>query len=221
VESVLRQKTGQIEYIVIDGESSDGTREILKEYQSHIDRIVSEADTGIYSAINKGIRYCSGSLIGLMHAGDRYLDGVLRDVIEQHEVDPSSIIYGAMKWVRDGRFEQIWGPNHETLVRAMIPHLSSFVPMSVYVEQGLYDESYKIAADYEAFLRFYTHGIPFRFIDRIVCEFDLGGISSRSPIVGEETFRIRERYGVLTDEEKLAKRRVKPILKALWRRLIG
>lgn len=221
VESVLRQKTEQIEYVVVDGESSDGTTEILREYEDYFDILISERDSGIYSAINKGIRRCSGSLVGLMHAGDRYLDGVLKDVLKEHEVYPTSIIYGAMKMLRNGRFEQIWGPNHETLTRGMIPHLSAFVPMSVYLEHGLYDETYKIASDYEAFLRFYLQGISFKFLDRIVCEFNLDGISSRGRLVRKETFSIRRRHKVLADEEKSSKKRLKQKLKAFRDVLLG
>ena len=138
---------------------------------------------------------------------------------EAHEANSDAIIYGAIKTFRNGRFEQVLGANHESLPRGMIPHPATFVPLSVYTKYGLYDERYSIAADYEAFLRYYLKGVPFKFIDRIICEFDLGGISGNDPLTQEETFRIRERYGVLSKEEKSPKRTIKRRMKIFLRRI--
>jgi glycosyltransferase len=193
--SVISQKKADVEYLVIDGASTDGTFEIINSHAGEIDVIISEKDSGIYQAINKGIARASGSLIGIVHSGDTLLPGVLNRVAAEHESLPEAILYGCIKTMHNGRFESVWGWNHDTLPERMLPHPACFVPKSVYDSFGAYDESYRIAGDYEAFLRYYFKKVPFHFMDLIVQEFDLKGISQTLSF-DEEIKRILEKYSL-------------------------
>lgn len=211
MESVLNQDCNDFEYIIIDGASTDGSIEVIKEflnkpkYANKVSYWCSEPDKGLYNALNKGISKAKGSLIGLMHSGDWYLPSVFTDVIEAHKKNPTSIVYGALKAVKNGAFESIWGYNADALPKQMIPHLSTFVPLKIYKDFGNFDESYKIAADYEMFLRYYTQKVHFDFIDRIICCFNLEGISQNSNNVTIETNKIKRKYGYYIEPSKKQK----------------
>lgn len=222
IESVLSQEyitPDQLEYIIIDGASSDDSVKVINEYLNNskysnkISYWISEPDTGIYNAMNKGIKKAKGSLIGLMHSGDWYLPKAFENLINIHNNSPQKIIYGALKAVHNGKFESVWGQNAEILPKQMIPHLSTFVPKIIYNKIGLFDETYKIAADYELFLRFYTNKVDFIFIDKIICCFNLEGISQNDPKTKIETDLIKKKYGFY--EEPTKKQKIKNIIKKI------
>ena len=217
VESVKALKCRDYEYIVVDGGSTDGSLDVIKTNSDIITVFISEKDNGIYDAINKGIKLAKGSIIGLVHSGDAILPDALTGISELHEAHPGSILYGALKTSRNGVFDSVWGWNADLLPRQMIPHLAAFVPKQVYAEYGYYDLTYKIAADYECFLRFYKQGVNFIFIDKIICDFDLDGISQRTSDAEteKEVIAIKRKYGVYVEPSKFesAKRAVKRLLK--------
>lgn len=212
--SVLNQKTDEIEYIVIDGASTDDTMKIVRKYESQIDRIVSEPDKGVFDAINKGIRAGTGALVGLIHAGDRLLPGVLKEVLAAHRSNPGSILYGGIKTTRNGVFQNIVGANHETLPQYMIPHPGAFVPRSVYDQHGLYDPTLKITSDYKAFLKYYYNGVPFQWLDLLVAEFDLSGASQNLKAMKVEIVAFKKEMGLWT--QKSLWKRIKSLI---WRLL--
>jgi glycosyltransferase involved in cell wall biosynthesis len=199
LKSVLRQKTTEVEYIVIDGASTDGTLEVIQAYKAGIDTFLSEPDGGIYQALNKGIKLARGSLIGLVHSGDILLPDVLDKIAAEHASHPKSILYGCIKAMKNGKFESVWGWNADTIGEHMIPHPGCFVPKAVFEELGLYDESYRIAGDYEAFLRYFTGGVEFRFLDLIIQEFNLQGVSQTQSFK-EELKRIQRKYPICKRE---------------------
>lgn len=210
--SVLSQNCDDFEYIIIDGASTDASVEVIKEFLSNpnyakkITYWVSEKDSGLYNALNKGISHAQGKLIGLMHSGDWYLPDVFFDVKKIHEKHPASVLYGALKAIKDDKFESIWGKNVNILPQEMIPHLSTFVPKALYDKCGLFNEEYKIAADYDLFLRFYTSQVDFFFVDKIFCCFNLEGISQTNDNVKIETDNIKKKYGfykVPTNKQKI------------------
>ena len=155
MNSVLNQtgKGFELEYVVIDGASTDGTAEIIKQYASKLSFFVSEKDTGIYNAMNKGISHCTGDVIGMINSGDKYLPGALELV--------------AKTFSNYGKFDRIfWGDviyQHLGLVKgfreenryrgAFAPHPSMFVPRNIYDSIGCYDESFKLLGDYEFMYR--------------------------------------------------------------------
>lgn len=207
------------EYIIIDGASTDNSIDVIKdflnipEYASHISFWCSENDTGLYNALNKGIQHSKGDLIGLMHSGDWYLPNTFQGIKQIYSSSPDSILYGALKAVSNNRFESIWGHNADILPKEMIPHLSTFVPRIIYDKFGVFDESYRIAADYDLFLRFYTSHVNFVFIDKIICCFNLEGISQTNNNTELETIAIKEKYGFYIPPTK--KTKIKKIIKKI------
>ena len=215
LDSIRKIKTDEVEYIVIDGASSDSTPEILAANKDIIDIIVSEKDDGIYNAVNKGIKLSHGSLIGLVHSGDIYLEKAFDGLKELHQSYPDSILYGALKAIKNGEFDSIWGFTAKCLTEKMIPHLACFVPKCIYDKYGTYDESFKIAADYECFLRFYKAGVSFVFTDTIVCGFNLEGISqNQTERTEKEVEAIKRKHGVY--KEPSTKAKLKKLLKKLF-----
>ena len=132
LKSVVNQEYGNIEHIVIDGHSTDGTLETISDYNHQIAKVVSEPDQGIYDALNKGIRLSTGDIIGILHAGDLYAhDRVLRRVAEDFERQNKDSCYGDLQYVdpddpekvirywksssyREGKFKLGWMPPHPT-----------------------------------------------------------------------------------------------------------
>lgn len=213
LKSVISQKSPSIEYVVIDGASEDGTLEIIEKYRAGIDILVSEKDSGIYDALNKGIRLAHGDIIGTVHSSDTVLPGVLKIVTDLHDRKPEAILYGCVKAMKDGEFDSVWGWTHRRLPQGMIPHPATFVPRKVYGTYGAYDESFGIAGDYDAFLRFYMNGVEFSFTDLIMQEFDMTGISQRSSSEAEVK-RIKAAYGLeakITADERF-RRKVKDLV---------
>ncbi len=208
IPSVLKQKgipAENLEYIIVDGGSNDGSVDVINkylnnnEYPHKIKKWISEKDSGIYNAINKGIKMASGDLIGLVNSGDTVIDGAYDNILSLHEENPDSILYGAVSFIKKGHFEKVHGFSSENLLEQMIAHPASFVPKKVYTEYGLYDESFRSSADWDLFLTFYQAGIPFIYIDKLIIDFDTDGISNtNNKIVTRENKRVLEKHSIKT-----------------------
>lgn len=206
IQSVLSQadvSLEKIEYIVVDGGSKDGSVEVIEEFEKQTDlplkisKWVSEPDKGIYNAMNKGIRMATGELVGILNSGDWFNEDVLSKVLVWQKQYPKSILYGVENIYADGEFSYVMGNSSSVLTHNVLPHESVFIPKKVYDEYGYYDESYKIAADYEAILRFYLKNVPFVYLNLIVTNFTLDGISAtHSDLTQKETESIWKKYGV-------------------------
>ena len=166
IKSVLAQgyfSKDEFEYIIIDGGSTDGSVELIKKYAEESDgkisKWVSEKDSGIYNAMNKGIKLCSGSLIGLLNSGDEALPKAYKNILELHKKNPDAILYGGMNMMQDGRFIKVYSFGADDLPKQMIAHPASFVPKTVYEKIGLYDESFRSSGDWELFVKFFKSGI--------------------------------------------------------------
>lgn len=194
IKSVLKQKISIIEYIVIDGNSKDGTIQIINKYRDQIDIIVSEPDMGIYDAINKGLNLATGELIGLIHCGDMLNDGALQLCYQKYIESPKEIIYGditILEEIDDYEIKSYESANHLLLKKKMsIFHPSTFISKECYSKYGVYDIGYKIAADYDLLLRCYTRGASFEYIPVSLTTFRTGGASSDSVKLTKELFRI-------------------------------
>jgi glycosyltransferase len=189
IESVLQQRNADIEYIVVDGNSSDGTDGIIGEYQGQISQSIREADTGIYNALNKGIRAATGDVIGFVHADDT-LNAT--NTIEKvtHAFHDSSIdaVYGDLVYVHHYRPETIvryWhaGPYDRTRFRRgwMPPHPTFYLRRQHYCKLGDYREDFLISADYELILRMlYKNQLKVAYIHDIMVRMQFGGISNAS-----------------------------------------
>lgn len=175
--SVLYQTYQNVEYIIIDGGSADGTLDIIRKYEDAIDYWVSEPDEGIADAFNKGISLSTGEWVGIINADDYYLADTLNRI---HTLQDAEVICGRLKFVEtDDRFFEL-PAKPEFLPRFMsVNHPTVFIKRSIYNEYGLFDTSLKIAMDYELLLRLWQNNAVFEVIDETVSVMRMGGISDR------------------------------------------
>lgn len=155
-ESVLRQSYPEIEYLVIDGKSTDGTVDIIKKYETLFQgrmRWISEEDEGIYDAMNKGIAMASGELIGIINSDDYYEHNAVEIIKKEMTEEKYQILYGAMRIWKNGMEESVSILSHQFLKDRMIGHPSCFVTRAVYEDFGYYDTRYSSVADYDFMLK--------------------------------------------------------------------
>lgn len=200
IESVLHQTYKNIEYIIIDGGSADGTVEIIEEYRSQFHgsmRYVSEPDHGIYDAMNKGIALATGDVIGILNSDDWYEPDVLKEVRKCFQDPHTEVIYGNLNLIdKNGQVKILMPSDIEKLRYEMeIPHPTVFIRKEVYEKYGAFEKKYKIAADYELMLRLYVKGVNFIYKNIVFANFRMGGISSqKDDVVREETLIIARHY---------------------------
>jgi glycosyltransferase involved in cell wall biosynthesis len=209
LESIAAQDRTPRETIVVDGASTDGTRDLLEDCarQGRVTRFVSEPDRGLYEAWNKGIRLSRGEWICFLGCDDAFHDaGALRHLVEaaQAAPEPPRIVYGLVNRVTaSGKVAEVWGgPWAEWKARSlagfMVPHPGTLHHRSIFEERGLFDESYRVAGDYERFLREALVRDPL-FVNRVVVDMRFGGMSSRPAAIYEtlqEVQRARAAHGL-------------------------
>lgn len=181
--SVVSQEIeSELEYIIVDGGSRDGTLEVINKYLGRIDILISEKDKGVYDAMNKGISRATGDIIGIINSDDSYNDGALK-IVEKTltETEEDSIIYSPIDNYYEGKYLHTFIPGTlENLVfKFTINHPSCFVKKSVYELIGLFDLSYSIAADYDFIVRAYTSGVKFRYVETPLVSYSLDGMSGK------------------------------------------
>lgn len=185
--SVAAQSHPDVEHVLVDGGSTDGTVGLLEAAAARSDRVrfTSEPDRGLYDAINKGLRRCTGEVIGILGADDVYADGeVLADVARCFERTGCEGTYGDLVYVAaddPSRVRRYWRAGHGSFRRGwMPPHPTFFVRRSAYEALGGYDTSFRIAADYELMLRFALKGgVTLEYVPRVLVRMRLGGTSNR------------------------------------------
>ncbi len=187
IESVLGQDFSGLEYIVIDGGSTDRTGDVISEYSGRIDHFVSEKDEGIYDAINKGISMASGDVVGLLHSDDVFESPNVLSLIADQFSGGVDAVYGNLnyvsedlqkvrrKWVsgryKYGMFKRGWMP----------PHPTFFARTELFDRYGKYNKGLSISADYELMLRFiHKHQITLAYIPSVLVKMRVGGESNRS-----------------------------------------
>lgn len=179
IQSVVSQTYDNVEYIIIDGASTDATLDIIKKYEDKIDYWQSEADKGIYDAMNKGIGLASGEYIALLNSGDWYENNTIETIVESYKQhSETDIFYALMRVLSEEKKEVLWvyGYGHKVLDSFMISHPTSFVRKCIY-EKYKYNLNYKSAADYDLFLTLYQQGCSFYFVEKILANYLLGGMS--------------------------------------------
>ena len=214
--SVAAQDWPDVEHIVIDGASTDGTQQIVAEHGSHVAQFVSERDKGIYDAMNKGIARATGDVIGILNADDHYPDsGRLRAIAEAFAAHQVDAILGDVaffraeapdKFVRrynSGRFRPgliAWG--------WMPAHPAMFVRRAVYDRFGLYRTDFRIAADFEFVARAFGSGsVSYWHLPQVIVAMQMGGVSTqglRSTItINREIVRACRANGISTNLPKV------------------
>jgi len=184
VGSVLRQNHELIEYIVVDGASTDGTQGLVAKYNGGVSKFVSEPDEGIYDAMNKGIRLAEGEFVAFLNADDMYADDrVISDVVAAAEAGDLDAVYGDLLYVRrddTSRVVRYWKAG-EYLPGAfrlgwVPPHPTFFCRRSVFEKFGAFDANYRLAGDFELMLRFLEkHRIRVAYIPRPLVRMRVGG----------------------------------------------
>lgn len=179
IRSVINQTYDSIEYIIIDGGSTDGTVDIIKKYEDQITYWVSEPDKGIYDAMNKGIAHAKGDIIGIINSDDWYEIDAIEQVVQYYE-EGEKVYHGAIRnYQEDGvTFITPATKSLERLKRGMVVnHPAMFVNKEVYERYGAFSLEYRIAADWDFTLKVHMQGVSFIRIDKILANFRLGGVS--------------------------------------------
>lgn len=222
-ESVLGQTYPNIEYIVVDGFSSDGTVDIIKEYEPLFQgrmRWISEKDEGIYDAMNKGIKMATGELIGIINSDDYYEENAVEIMANAMTDEKYQILYGAMRVLREGEEDSISISSHKFLQYRMIHHPACFVTKQVYDDFGCYDTTYLSVADYDFMLRMNKQKkIHFEPIYSLIANFTLGGMCSTG-LAYEELAKMRRNHGLIT-EKQYKKIKLQSYFHKLTRKLRG
>ncbi len=178
INSVLDQSYDNVEYVIIDGGSIDGTLDIIKKYADMIDYWVSEPDEGISDAFNKGIQLTTGKIIGLLNADDWYEDECTSYIVKNF--NKGNILHSKLNYWTDGQIEFVSTPEQTNLEREMsISHPTVFIKRTVYETIGLFQTSYKLAMDYEILLRAYRQNISFYYIDHPLANMRNDGVSAQ------------------------------------------
>lgn len=184
IESVLDQTYSYVEYIIIDGASTDATYQIICEYDEKFEKRgipyihISEPDNGIYDAMNKALNYCTGEWINYMNANDRFFqNGTLEEVLSKEYGNDISCIYGNAWFVKENWMYFRRSSNIDAIYyRNPFCHQSAFVRNKA-IHKYKFDTNYEIVADYDLFLRMYLNKEKFRRIDCDIVLFDMSGVS--------------------------------------------
>ncbi len=187
IESVIKQRYDNIEYIVIDGGSSDATVDILRQYDHVIDYWISEKDSGIYDAMNKGIALCSGEYVGMLNADDLFFgENAVLDIADRFRETNVDAVFACLNIVDRYNLEKI---RRKYRVAAFTPtflrigvmpaHPTFYCKKSCYEKTGMYKTDYKIAADFEMLARLLIkQKISWSFIDKVMVIMRSGGLSN-------------------------------------------
>ena len=189
IESVLGQTYENIEYIIIDGASTDGTIEIIRSYSEKISKFVSEPDQGIYDAMNKGLALATGDIVGILNSDDFYsANDILESVVNEFDRSMVDCLYGDLVYVNatdtsqivrfwkskiyvPGAFKKGWHPAHPTF----------FVRRECFEKYGVFNLNFKIAADYELMLRFLEkYQLKSLYLNKTFVKMRVGGESNRN-----------------------------------------
>ena len=212
MESVLSQDYPDIEYIIVDGASIDGSIESIRDMMDNIKwknkiKFVSEPDHGMYEAINKGIRMATGDIIGLVHSDDSlYDDHVISDIVKKFEETNADFLYGDGVFVNAENTNKVvrnWrsGNYHKWKVRCgWLPlHPTCYIRKDVMMREGLYDESFHIAADSDFLVRYlYKANLKVAYLPRRIVRMRMGGLSTDSEkrrLMWDEDVRLYKSHG--------------------------
>lgn len=213
IDSVALQDYPSVEYIVVDGNSKDGTVDLIQRNGSSITHWISESDQGMYDAMNKGIRMATGDIVGILNSDDFFYDKQVLSKVSAAFGEDSNLqaIIGDIVFVKGDSGDQIlrrysakgWKPSK--FARGyMPPHPSFFVRRECFEKLGYYKTDYKIAADYELLIRFlHKGGVMWKYLPLITTKMRMGGLSTRGfqslITLNKEIYRSCRENGVYTN----------------------
>jgi len=185
--SVVGQTYPNLEYIVVDGASTDGSMDIVDKYRGKINRVICEPDEGMYFAMNKGISAATGDIIAILNADDTYAsDDIIEKVVQKLELTNADSLYGDLHYVDRNRAENVvrrWKAG--AFVRSfflkgwMVPHPTFFVKKEVYEKYGLFNTDFTTSADYEFMVRvLYKGNITATYLNEVMVHMKRGGQSN-------------------------------------------
>lgn len=208
IESVLAQDYPDIEYIIVDGASTDGSLEVIRSYGERITKVISEPDHGMYEAINKGIRTATGDVIGLLHSDDfLYNDHVISHIVKQLEETGADFLYGNGLFVDSNNTDKVirnWiGGTYRTwkVRHGWLPlHPTCYIRKEAIIKRGLYNETYKIAADSDFLLRYLMGGdLTVTYLNEYIVRMRMGGLSTdncKRKQMWKEDIRVYHSHGI-------------------------
>lgn len=199
--SIIEQTYKDIEYIIIDGGSTDKTLEIIEKYRSRLPqrfKLISEKDNGIYDAMNKGIKLASGHLIGIVNSDDWYENDTIEQIVSNYQGSKYEVIYGMQRNFLKDKEKAVFIYHHDFLSEQMITHPTCFVTKETYNDLGVFDLQYRSAADYDFMLRLWeSQMVVFTPVLRVLSNFMLGGMSGSQTGVRENA-KIRYKRGYMS-----------------------
>ncbi|ESP95138.1 MULTISPECIES: glycosyltransferase family 2 protein [Pseudoalteromonas] len=186
IRSVVSQTYDDIEYIIVDGGSTDNTLKIVDKYKAHIDVLISEPDRGIYDAMNKGVEAATGDVVGILNSDDFYeTKESVASIVSEFD-DATDIVFGDLVFVNADNLSKVtrfyslpkFAP-WKLRFGWMPPHPATFIRKSSYDKHGLYKLDYKISADYEMFVRLLlVHKLSFKHVAKTLVRMRDGGVST-------------------------------------------
>ena len=187
INSIISQDYDDIECIVVDAGSTDGTVEIIKGFADRINTFISEPDKGIYDGLNKGVSLATGDVIAFLHSDDAYADrSIISTVVDQFDINIQGV-YGDLLYTDKVDMDKIfryWKScdfSPSLLSKGwMPPHPTLFLRCEVYQKYGTFDTSFKIAGDYDFMLRILKDNIVVKYLPQVVYKMRVGGESNRS-----------------------------------------
>ena len=189
LKSLNEQTYLDIEYIIIDGGSSDNTVSVIEEHCPQVASIVSEPDKGIYDALNKGISAATGDVVGFLHSDDllAYPDAI-KELVETLQREKTQAVYADLEYVSKDDTSKIirkWtsGAFERQKLRSgwMPPHPTFFMKRDLYIKHGMFDLDLKIAADYDSLLRYlWSNNVTASYLPKVVTKMRVGGASNRN-----------------------------------------
>jgi len=207
--SVVKQRYHSIEHIIIDGQSSDGTVEIIKKYQSHIAKWVSETDRGMYDAINKGMALATGDVIGILNSDDMLeTEDVIAAIVDAFEKQRVGAVYGDLEYVHSDDTDKvfrIWkGKVYDRSlfkVGWMPAHPTFYIKRNLVEEFGGYQSHYFTAADYEFMARYlFHHRVTAYYLPKLIVKMRVGGQSNKN---FQQRFRANRRDYLAMKKNKI------------------
>jgi glycosyltransferase involved in cell wall biosynthesis len=235
INSVLAQSYNNIEYIIVDGGSTDRTLEIIRQYEAKIDYWISESDRGLYDAMNKGIALASGEIIGILNSDDLYFPDTVATVVKAYQKQQQPcVIYGNMLKFADNFTHTSLHQGNLTdsafkTATISINHPTCFVHQTLYKNFGGFQQEYEVGADRELMMRFHSQDVTFIHIEETLAKFRLGGTTSVQSLTNIFKREIIQEYKLLNTYAikktiiifSLLKKSIQSLRKWLFYKLLG